>query len=532
MNDHVDGPDGRPTELVIEPTRLGGRRSTRRGLVTAVVATIFIGAAVWKPWDTRPAAPGASPGVAPASAPTASGDVAFGSPPPSGSGHVLPVDGEPFPTNAELLAATTRQPTWGVRAMVFRTGGPIFTGQPNLVERWVGVPANVGDVSPALSALAIAQPDDDVAAIGVTTLDDALALDVRFWSLPPNGPAQRLAAIAIQGPEAGSWLWLADPAHATDRGTWQAGAYGIDVLLGPRIVRLRATIPSASGTTTRVATPFGQPPFATILDSLEPGPFALADGGAEPLVGGSPPVVDEREAWLGPAAGLPPVAHVAARQVTGFGMLFAAGDEPVRVHVRQLAPLSSPIETGVNIVTVEPGHRRAVIAWPVSGGVVPDGLYHMTVSWTSAGADHSAESVIEVQPQVVARPPNAPLDAMTRWVGLIDRPDIAAREPLVFVDDTTTPDRCSVAPVISGSDPLFGVVAPPRVSVVGVRLRPSGVAEAADVPIRFAPDAIPRLTVVALPSAGLPVRAYDLIVTLGSAAGERDVTRRVCVSAP
>jgi hypothetical protein len=527
VNDDA-GRDRGPTELVVEPIRLGGRRSTSRGRVAAVVAAIFIGVAVWKPWEgaaTAPIGPRGPVGSALAAAGSSTpNDIGGG----GGIGHVLPNDGQPFPSNAELLAATTRQPTWGLRAMVLRPGGPTFAGRPNVLERWVAVDPG-GDPGSSLSP-PIAQADDDVAAIGVTTLDDALPLDVRFWSLPTNGPPQRVTAIAIPGPDAGSWLWLPDRAHATDRGTWQAGDYRIEVLLGSRVVRLGATIPSATQTTTRVAGPYGQPPFEQVLQNLDPGPFALADGGAQSLVDGSPPVADEREAWLGSAAGFPPVAVVAARQVTAFGMLLAAGGEPVGVVVRRLAPGSAPIETGANIVTVEPG-RRAIIAFPAFGGVFLDGAYHVTVNWTEGGADRTASWAIEVEPSIQPSPPGAPLDLMRGWVDLLDRPANNAHRALVFIADAAAgTDECSPSTTITGSDPFLGVVVPPQVRVVRVRMVPLDVIRSADIAIRHAPEAIPRLTVVALPPGGLPVRDYDLFLTLESTSGVSRIAQRVCVT--
>ena len=513
----------RPTDtaLVVEPAVVGGRpRSKVPGAIAAAGLSLFVVLAVWKPWQGPTDGPRSS-------APAPSGDLAAGSVEPGPTGHVLPVDISTFPSHALLLAATTSQPAWGVRAVVLRTGGPIFTRQANVVERWVMLPADVGDGSPAPPAIAIAQPDDDVAAIGITSPNDALPLDIRVWSLPSTGPPLRVSPFAIAGPEAGSWLWLADRAQATDHGTWPAGAYEIEVLVGPRIVRVPVTIPSASPTASRVQTPLSQPPFASVLETFAPGLFALADGGAQPLGDSSSPPVDEREAWLGPAAGLPPVAVVTGGAVTGFGRLFAAGDEPLRVDLAQLAPRSLPIETDINIVAVEPGHRQAIVAFPAAGGFLPDGLYHMTVRWNSAGVNHSAESAIEVQPQVPATLPNAPLDAMTRWFGLLDRRDVAAREPLIFVGDPAALDACGARTVITASDRLFGVVVPPRVAVVGVRLRQIG--GTADIPIRFAPEAVPRLTVVALPEAGLPVGAYDLVVSRTSDVGEQRTTQRICM---
>ncbi len=310
-----------------------------------------------------------------------------------------------------------------------------------------------------------------------------------------------------------------------------AVARGIDVLLGPRIVRLVVTIPSASATSNRVSSPGGQPPFETVLQSLELGPFAIADGGARSLVAGSPPVVDEREAWLGAAAGLPPVAEIAARQVTAFGMLLSPGEEPVSVEVRRLAPGSAPIKTGVNILTVEPDQRRAIVAWPAIGSVFHDGAFHVAASWTSGGAEQTASWAVEVQASIPPSPLNAPLDAMSRWIGVLDQPVNHAREPIVFIPDATaSSDECSPSTTITGSDSLLGIVVPPQIRVGRVRMVPLDVIRSADIAIRYAPDAIPRLTVVALPPGGLPVRDYDLFLTLDSPSGETRIAQRVCVT--
>lgn len=525
--------EGTPTVLVVEPTPVrGGRRSTRSAVMAAVGLTIFVGVALWKPWEGRPDGPGPSLRVTTVATPAATGDLAASSASPIPSAFPFPTGLIPFPSNAALLAATTRQPTWGVRAMVLRPGGPIFTGRVNLAERWVGVPPNTAQGSPALSALAIAQPDDDVAAIGVTTTDDALPLDVRFWRLPADGPPVRLAPIAIPGPEAGSWLWLPDPSYATVRATWPAGAYEIEALLGPRIVRLVVTIPNAAPATSPSRPPFVDQPIDSVLGGLGPGLFVLADGGGATLVGGQPPVADEREGWLGPSAGLPLVARVSSVDVTGFGAMLLAGQQPASIDVRQIAQRVSPLPIRVDAYTVGPENRRAIVG-RAAAGLVPDGLYRVTVGWTEGADARSGSWSVEVVPSIQGSPPTSPLDAMSRWVGFLDHPDNHAGEPLVFIADAGRgTNTCSSSTTITGHDPFLGIVVPPRVEVVRLQMRPLNVIRSTDIAIRYAPNAIPRLTVVALPPGGLPARDYDIFLTLNSAAGETRIAQRICVSGP
>jgi hypothetical protein len=59
---------------------------------------------------------------------------------------------------------------------------------------------------------------------------------------------------------------------------------------------------------------------------------------------------------------------------------------------------------------------------------------------------------------------------------------------------------------------------------------PLDVIRSADIAIRSAPEAIPRLTVVALPPGGLPVRDYDLFLTLETTSGVSRIAQRVCVT--
>jgi hypothetical protein len=537
---HPDGqrsdptPSGRPpTELIVEPTRIGqGSHTSLPGVVATLAVLLFLGLAIWKPWDRSSVSAGTSPrpSVGVVATPPA---VTAGSVTPGSSQAPVAADYGPFPSNAALLAATSHEPIWGVRAVVQRPGGPIFTGRQNVVERWVALPKDIVAGSGAPAPLAIAEPDDEVGAIGVTTADDALPLDVHFWRENDGGPPERLAPVAIAGPDAGSWLWLADPAHATDRRTWQAGRYEIDVLLGPRIVRVLVTIPSSTETTAPVPLPQFRPPRGVGLSELDPGPFALTGNGTMPISGGDRPFADERAAWLGSAAGLTAAARVPSADVTGFGFLARPGETPRSIVVQAITPAAGGFRTNTDIIDGLPGGRRAILAQPTSGEPVPQGMYVVTASWVADGLDITSSWWVEVAPTIPASPPNAPLDAMSRWVGLLDQPSNDAREPLVFIADASGgTDECSPSTTITGDDSLFGIVVPPGVELTRLRMLPLDVQQSADIAIRYAPNALDRLTVVAVPPGGLPVRDYDIFLTLTSAAGETTIAQRVCVSEP
>jgi hypothetical protein len=118
---------------------------------------------------------------------------------------------------------------------------------------------------------------------------------------------------------------------------------------------------------------------------------------------------------------------------------------------------------------------------------------------------------------------------MQAWVGLLDRPDNDAPQPIVFVATSGT-SECSPATRITGQDPLFGIVVPPGVEVTRLRMVPADVRQSADIAIRYAPNALDRLTVVAAPPGGLPVRDYDIFLTLQSADGETGIAQRICVA--
>jgi hypothetical protein len=551
VNDDVEptGPprsSREPTELIVAPTRIGGgRRWSQPGIVVAIVVTAFVGVSVWKPWD------GGSSGATPSprtSAPIASepAGVAGASETPFGHGGPLPNPNPfaTFPSKATLLQATDRDPRWGIRAVVVRDGPPAYTGEPAVVERWVAAdvgvvtePARPSPLPPSTSApgpppaaLTVSQPTDEVAAIGLTTADDALALDVRIWRISTDEGPELLAPLGIVGPEAGSWLWLPDKRHATTDGMWPAGTYLIEALLGPRIVTLAATIPASQPVAIQSSAPIVDQEIGSALAPLDPGLVVLADGrAANVIIGAGPAPGNEQQAWLGAAGGFPGVGRVASLDVRGFAWIAHPGEILGSLDVRPLSLPGSELSiTSELLGTVD---RPAIVTTPTFPPLFPTGAYAITAALDGPAGPRTETEMVEIVPPGLQSPPLSPLGAMSRWVGLLDHPDRGAPQALVFIADPgASTDQCAAETRITGSDTSIGIVLPPGVTLGRLRMLPADVNQSADIAIRYAPDAIPRLTVVALPSAGLPTRDYDVFLTLESAAGEARIAQRICVS--
>ena len=204
-------------ELHVELVPVGRRRSIRSAGIVVAVSVAFVALAVLKPWDAgRAAAPTTAAGVV--------------SSPSAGSASANPVGSAaaPFahpPTPADLVRATVRRSEWGVRAVVVPQGAtPTGNGTGGgLAERFLAIDVGDGaDVDVGAASTAV-HAGDDVIGLGVTTPDDAMPLDVRFWRLEPGAVVRRIVPRPVLGREAGSWLWLPDPHEATIRGTWPAG---------------------------------------------------------------------------------------------------------------------------------------------------------------------------------------------------------------------------------------------------------------------------------------------------------------------
>ena len=532
MNDDVERPDSPQTRLVVEPTRVGGRRSTLPGIAVAAIAVAFLGVAVWKPWDGRSdarSAPIAS--ASPVIADGTDGSPGPGDPPlPSGAGSTpIAVAIPHFPSDPTMVAAAAVRLDWGLRAIVIRDGPPGFPGEPHVAERWFPAAGLAGgDAQPTPSSAPLVDAHDDVAALGVTSSADDLALDVRFWHLSDDEPPRRLAAIAVAGPEAGSWLWRADPSFRSAAGTWPGGTYVVEALTARRIIRQMIVIGRDEAVALPIGGPGFEPPADRMVQRLPVGPFAVILGSAQHLLGGDTLHVDERGAWLGVGAGGAEVARIEALDTSAIGAITGDGLEPTDLTIREIAPEPRPIALAVDLLSVAPADWRAILGRPAELGLFPTGLYAVTMTATDqAGAVASTTWTVEIGPPSEVSPPDSPLEAVRRWSGTIDDPAAAAGQPILVLDGETRAG-CGSGPMISTADRLLGIVAPAGQSIERVSVRPVGGPSAA-LPIAYAAEVVPRLTVVALPPTGLPIGTVRLSLALAGSGGRTSRPIDICV---
>ena len=497
------------------------------------MSVAFIALAVIKPWDAGRAA-----------VPTPAADVV--SSPPASSPPAKPAVGAlaPFehpPTPADLIRATVRRSEWGVRAVVVPQGGaPSGDGTGSgLAERFQAIKVGDGADGAALDAGAAgiaARAGDDVIGLGVTTPDDAMPLDVRFWRLEPGDVVRRIVPRPIFGREAGSWLWLPDPREATIRGTWPAGTYRIDVLLGPRIVRVVTVVPTGVPALPRGAPAVAEPSnLVDQLRSFAAGPFAFTPQVAIPIDVIPHDLLDERLAWLGPATGqteTAAVGRVTVEPVTAFGLLLKPGEQFWSAKLERVAPVAD--KPDVQIVPLPPiprsdgGRATGFIFEYADLRPLEPGLYHLSVIATLAsGVDRTQTWNLEIVPSAAPPPPGVPLVRMARWVSLMNDPGRLSADPVVFDHDIDS-GICSSGQFTT-LDGLYGIVEPPGTAVLRVRLIALTGQFQPDIIARIAPNAVDGLTLMAVPDGGLLAGDYQLDIDTTSVAGPERHVHTVCV---
>jgi hypothetical protein len=410
------------------------------------------------------------------------------------------------------------------------------TAGSGLTERWLATDVGPGAAKePGSSGTAI-ETGDDVVALGVTTPDDAMPLDIRFWRLEPGAVVRRIVPRPILGREAGSWLWLPDPHEATIRGTWPAGTYRIDVLLGPRIVRLVAVVPTGVPALPRGVPAVAEP--SNLVDQLRSfgaGPFAFTPQIAIPIDVVPHDPLDERLAWLGPATGqteTAAVGRVTVEPITAFGLLLKPGDQFVSASLDRVAPVTDTPNVQIRPLPPIPrsdgGRATAVLVEYADLRPLEAGLYHLTETATLAsGVDRTQTWNLEIVPSAAPPPPGVPLVRMARWVSLMKDPGRLSAEPIVFDQD--------VGGGICGSgqfttlDGLYGIVEPPGTAVSRIRLIALAGQFQPDIVARIAPNAVGGLTPMAVPDGGLLAGDYQLDIDTTSAAGPERHVHMVCV---
>jgi hypothetical protein len=520
-------------ELQVDPAPVGRRRSLRPAGLVVAVSVVFIALAVLKPWDA-----GRTAVASPAAAAVPS--------PPGSSASAKPVAAAlaPFehpPTPADLIRATVRRSEWGVRAVVVPQGeAPAGDGTGSgLAERFQAIDVSDGadgaDLDLGAASTAV-KAGDNVIGLGVTTPDDAMPLDVRFWRLEPGAVVRRIVPRPVRGREAGSWLWLPDPHEATLRGTWPAGTYRIDVLLGPRIVRLLTVVPTGVPALPRGVPAVAEPSnLVDQLRSFAAGPFAFTPQVAIPIDVSPHDPMDERLAWLGPATGqseIAAVGRVTVDPVTAFGLLLKPGEQFVSADLERVAPAAGTPD--VQILPLPPiprsdgGRATAVIFEYADLRPLEAGLYHLTATATMAsGEDRTQTWNLEIVPSAAPPPPGVPLVRMARWVSLMNDPVRLATEPVVF-DQDLGGDICGSGQ-FSNLDGLYGIVEPPGTAVSRIRLIALAGQFQPDIVARIAPNVVDGFTLAAVPDGGLLAGDYQLDIDTTSADGPERHVHTVCV---
>jgi hypothetical protein len=515
----------------INPVRVGPHRSVVSAIVVFVCSVAFIALAIVKPWEAN------QPIVATASGSIAPGPSTVVSPSPHATGPAGPV------TPAELVAAAGPRDAWGLRAVVVPADGLPLGNRfgTGLVERWLRIDVSPGARFSAPLTGTVVQPGDAVMALGVTTPNDAMPLDVRFWRLEPPVAPRRVVAVPVPGPEAGSWLWLPDPTDATSLGSWPSGTYSIDVLLGPTVVRFATSIPPGAPPPARGVPEVGEPPnLISRLQSFVPGPFAVTPHEPIAIAVTAHEGLDERLAWLGAATGrldIAAVGRVAADPVTGLGVLFAPGETFLAAKLELVG--SSGDRPPVDTFRLPPVSRAdtqiemAVLIERSGRTPFDSGLYHLSVVSGLPTGDHLQTWNIEIVPSPPPPTPGTPLVRMTIWIPIMSNPDRLNREPLISDRDLGKPNgdgTCGGSAHIGTSHTMVGLVEPAEISVGRIRLVPLGGPSRSDVPIRYAPNVAAGLTLIAVPSGGLVAGSYQVIVDTTSAAGADSRLYTICVT--
>ncbi len=495
-----------------EPVPLGPRR--RRVdpvLIGVVIVVIGLGAAIVKPWD------------APSGRPAGRADAGPSGPLPSAAatGGVAPAGPAPVATIIRIMDAERLHDAWGVRAIVQPSAGEGSRAE----ERWVPVP--VPDGAAADRGATIGSRDEPILAIGVTTPLLDTPLDTRVSRATSDGGWEWLDVGSVDSvPIAGQTLFWPPSTDGQRPGTWPAGRYRVDLLMGTRIEHVDVAIP---GRFERVpapkpVTPSSGPLFAAagiVPARLPAGPFAIADGVPTGLVPHRIAAVDAATAWLDPPLGSEtgPFGGLSEwlPRATGLGVILPAGRRPLTADLQRLSP--GPLPDVPNAVIREragPDGSSWYALFAAPPGVEwSPGDYAIHVTWGDAAGKHAATWRIELRPGPTSEP--AMLLEVARSFARF-----AGSTKVVIGTDGSAPDRLSGTSCDQPDDtaqPVALAISHPgavHVTEVIVRLLfASG--RTVDVPVRVVPDVVAGMTLVA-PASGVtfaPGR-YRVLVESGS----------------
>ena len=550
-----DRPPARPTEVAFEPTRLGGGPGRREpAIAVGIVAAIFIGLAIAKPWDwggptgiaSVPSAstvPSASSGSAPSGStgPDASGVPDAGQTPPAGQIRVAP---PPIVSWDDVAPALSAHDTWGIRALVDSPNldGGIRPIHATLTERWeAAAPAIDGALGSSLAgrgavseAVLLPTAGERVRVIGVTAPAGRMPLDVRVWWLQPGEPPRWLDARPVDPDVPGSHLLLLPPRRPDGTAErWPAGAYRLDVLLGSAITQFTVVLPPGEGRfgLRDVPDPFGADvtaaapmpdPLLADLVGLESGPFVVAYGQAVSVNAPLADSLDEPAAWLDAETGLSGsrrVGQVWQPDATGIGLTLAVGARLEWAALERLAPAALfGVDAAARPIRVGSGSISTVVFSQPDGSPWPAGAYALDVRWIEEGETFAGRWHLDLVPGplrrsgVWARAVRAwarhagtwgivsgtaePLEGGPSGVAIRIQPQLPTPTP-ASPGPEGLGERCAGGALLDTSRPVFGIAYPANTAIAGVtveRLFAGG--RRVSWPVASSVAVVPGLTIV------------------------------------
>jgi hypothetical protein len=485
--------------------------------------------AIVRPWADDPAADGAGPTTADATRPAVG---SAGTLPPGASREPAVIE---F-SEGDLFVAAARHAEWGVRAIVLPAGATSAPGMHALEDRWMPIYPDGGrpDPSPLETAVAV---DEPVLALGVTTPPTVLALDIRWWRIGASGIPRRVVPLPVAGPDPASWLWRPNPDEAAWNGAWVPGRYVIDVLTGPRIVRLLVIVPGAGPDDAPVPATTSVPAdLAAALRPLPDGAFAIEGGEATAVRVTVSEPLDARRAWLEPGTLLPKdaVGRVTSTEVGALGVILPPGAWSPRLGLRQVTPVAGAVVAPTETITLEAtsvgGGRTALVA--LSGPrPFASATYRLTVTWTTSSGERRAASWhVEVVPRTPPTPPGLPLDALDRWTGRAVIDGATNGEPIVTDLDrrpSSGTGTCGPNGGVTTTTALIGLALPPGDAAADIRLiAPDGTTQLDTRAMLPGPDG---LALLALDHGGTLPGTYRIEVRRRTSGGIEATSFDVCI---
>ena len=394
-----------------EPVRIGGRRRRIDPLLLVAGAVVIaLGIAVLKPWESSGGAVAPSPlagvptpttSAEPSPSPRATRSSVAAASPAAASDALL------APTWPDLFDVTYPHGAWGALIVSGIASFSVF-GSPPIVyeEAWSAAEpaANPDETATLLPG------SNPVAALGLTFPAGQAPDDVRIWQLRPDDQYEWIDTRIVAGPSPEDPMVfvrpVGDPVLAAP---WDRAVYRFDILRDGRIERLLVALADSNhevrppavrpATESRLV-----PPSASDPSGVRFGLFATVDGFGVPIGARASRPLDEAGAWRSsldvPDNGRPPtVAAAFLPRATGLGVMLTPHASLESAALRRLAPstlISVPRLAG-GLSNMQGATPYVVVAAP-DGGVVPPGVYAITVTWSDDAGPHAETWHVELRP--------------------------------------------------------------------------------------------------------------------------------------